>query len=180
MINIFPIDKRYAFMFSVVLASKMLWIFYHHHHFQITYQWWNIYFMLAIDVSVYLSSSMSLVKEGKKYKSRSVFRRVFLSLRLKLFYCRQFSLWSLMNKSFSVKDVVSTWKICHYEVQIVLLSSIFERMFKVVVKAQNSLSHFVLQHHNINIHQLYLPHFLSSSASNFSSFRARLKRFIRK
>lgn len=105
-------------------ATKMLWIFIIIILRSRTIDETFIILLLAFDVSVYLSSSKSLVK---KKINHVVFQAWFL-MTLKMFYCRQFSLSSLMNKSFLLKmsgvpdenSNVKSKSICHWINTIIL------------------------------------------------------------
>lgn len=74
MINIFPIDNET--LLCLMSCYKMLWIFIIIIFRSRTIDETFIIFMLAFDVSVYLSSSKSLVK-SKRNKSRSFFKHDF-------------------------------------------------------------------------------------------------------
>lgn len=105
-------------------ATKMLWIFIIIIFRSRTIDETFIIFMLAFNVSVYLSPSKSLVK---KKINHVVFQAWFL-MTLKMFYCRQFSLSSLMNKSFFLKmsgvpdenAIMESKSICHWINTIIL------------------------------------------------------------
>lgn len=126
MINIFPIDAKT--LSCLMSRNEMIWILIIIilRSRTIDETFIIIFFLLAFDVSVYLSSSKSLVVEENI--NHVVFQEWFL-MTLKMFYCRQFSLSSLMNKSSSPEDVFvylmkfpSSRKVNRFVIELIQLS----------------------------------------------------------